>query len=156
MRQGYDHQASPPVANGAYGHPYVPDHASHQPPPQYPYPGPPPPPGPAHSDSYYVQPARRGGRGGHRDGNSRGRGGHHHAGDRSRPHKQNHHNNHNNNQQKQEKKDTPAVAKKKKRKINTLGLTPGMDSESEDDEGEEKVLSDLIGKETLEYVSIQV
>jgi hypothetical protein len=31
-----------------------------------------------------------------------------------------------------------------------------MDSESEDDEGEEKVLSDLIGKETLEYVPKQV
>jgi hypothetical protein len=28
-------------------------------------------------------------------------------------------------------------------------LTPGNESESEDDEGEEKVLTDLIGKEAL-------
>ncbi|KAM5345335.1 hypothetical protein ACJ41O_011197 [Fusarium nematophilum] len=41
---------------------------------------------------------------------------------------------------------------KKKRKMNTLGLTPGMDSESEDDEGEEKILTDLIGQETLHSV----
>lgn len=34
--------------------------------------------------------------------------------------------------------------------MNTLGLTPGMDSESEDDEGEEKVLTDLIGQETIQ------
>ena len=41
------------------------------------------------------------------------------------------------------------MGKKKKRKINTLGLTPGNDSESEDDEGEEKLLTDLIGKDAL-------
>lgn len=34
--------------------------------------------------------------------------------------------------------------------MNTLGLTPGMDSESEDDEGEEKILTELIGQETIQ------
>lgn len=46
--------------------------------------------------------------------------------------------------------DSPSVGRKKKRKTNTLGLTPGMESESEDDEGEEKALVDLIGSDTLQ------
>lgn len=70
----------------------------------------------------------------------RGRGGHH-GGDKAR-HKPNHHDN-------SHKPEPPSGGKKKKRKINTLGLTPGMESESEDDEGEEKVLTELIGQETL-------
>lgn len=72
----------------------------------------------------------------------RGRGGHN--GDKSRSHKPSHtdHPHH-------KLPDNPSGGKKKKRKINTLGLTPGMESESEDDEGEEKVLTDLIGKEAL-------
>ncbi|KAI9167523.1 hypothetical protein HJFPF1_03651 [Paramyrothecium foliicola] len=157
-RHGYEHQASPPVANGAYGSPYTPDAASHHLPPPYTYPGPPPPPGPAHQDSYYVQQPRRGRGGSHRDGNVRGRGGHH-TGDRSRQHKHGNHNHGTNNnannhqkndkQEKQNKHEPPSAAKKKKRKVNTLGLTPAMDSDTEDDEGEEKVLSEMIGQESL-------
>ncbi|KAJ3482773.1 hypothetical protein NLG97_g7478 [Lecanicillium saksenae] len=49
----------------------------------------------------------------------------------------------------QHKNDSASLGKKKKRKTNTLGLTPGMESESEDDEGEEKALSELIGEEAL-------
>lgn len=63
--------------------------------------------------------------------------------DKSRHHKSSHHDSDHH------KGETPSGGKKKKRKMNTLGLTPGMESESEDDEGEEKVLTDLIGKETL-------
>lgn len=50
--------------------------------------------------------------------------------------------------------ESQSAGKKKKRKTNTLGLTPGMESESEDDEGEEKALLDLIGAETLQYVAL--
>ncbi|KAI6779708.1 uncharacterized protein J7T54_005738 [Emericellopsis cladophorae] len=39
------------------------------------------------------------------------------------------------------------AGRKKKRKTNTLGLTPGMESESEDDEGEEAALEKLLGQE---------
>ncbi|KAF4965227.1 hypothetical protein FSARC_6946 [Fusarium sarcochroum] len=141
VRPGYEHETMPPPVNG-YGQPYPHDpRAVHYPPAQYPpYPGPPPPPGHHQQDGYYGH--NRRGRGGFRDGNSRGRGGHH-GNDRARHHKQGHNDSNHN------KPETPALGKKKKRKINTLGLTPGMDSESEDDEGEEKVLTDLIGQETL-------
>jgi hypothetical protein len=44
------------------------------------------------------------------------------------------------------------VGRKKKRKTNTLGLTPGMESESEDDEGEEEALVKLLGQEKFQYV----
>ncbi|EWG46360.1 hypothetical protein FVEG_15952 [Fusarium verticillioides 7600] len=140
VRPGYEHEAMPP-ANG-YGQPYPHDpRAVHYPPPQYPaYPGPPLPPG-HHQDGYYGHNSRRG-RGGFRDGNTRGRGGHH-GNDKSR------HQKHGNNESAHHKSETPTLGKKKKRKTNTLGLTPGVDSESEDDEGEEKVLTDLIGQETL-------
>ncbi|KAL4724867.1 hypothetical protein ACLX1H_008314 [Fusarium chlamydosporum] len=140
MRPGYEHEAMPPASG--YGQPYPHDpRAVHYPPPQYPaYPGPPPPPG-HHQDGYYGHTNRRG-RGGFRDGNTRGRGGHH-GNDKSR-HQKHGHNDPNHN-----KSEPPTLGKKKKRKTNTLGLTPGMDSESEDDEGEEKVLTDLIGQETL-------
>ncbi|KPM45992.1 hypothetical protein AK830_g515 [Neonectria ditissima] len=143
MRPGYEHEAAPPPVNGSYGQPYPHDpRAAHYPPAQYPaYPGPPPPSGPPHQDAYYGKNARRG-RGGHRDGGARGRGGFH-GHDKPRHHKPS------NNEPAHHKPETPSVGKKKKRKINTLGLTPGMDSESEDDEGEEKVLNDLIGQETL-------
>ncbi|CAI4213707.1 unnamed protein product [Parascedosporium putredinis] len=48
--------------------------------------------------------------------------------------------------------DQPAHGKKKKRKVNTLGLTPGdvSGSEEDDDDGEEKKLSDLMGNEVIE------
>ncbi|UKZ81342.1 hypothetical protein TrVFT333_009114 [Trichoderma virens FT-333] len=48
-----------------------------------------------------------------------------------------------------DKPESPSAGKKKKRKTNTLGLTPGVDSETEDDEGEEKTLTELIGQEAL-------
>ncbi|KAF4983286.1 hypothetical protein FZEAL_1271 [Fusarium zealandicum] len=142
MRPGYEHEPMAPPVN-AYGQPYPHDpRAAHYPPAQYPaYPGPPPPPGPPHQDGYYGHNNRRG-RGGYRDGNSRGRGAHH-GNDKPRHHKPGQ------NEPSHSKPETPTLGKKKKRKINTLGLTPGMDSESEDDEGEEKVLTDLIGQETL-------
>lgn len=140
-RPPYEHEAMPP-ANGAYGQPYAPDpRVAHYPPAQYPpYPGPPPAPGPP-QDGYYGQSGRRG-RGGFRDGNSRGRNSAH-GNDKNRHHKLNHHD------PPPHKGEPPLGGKKKKRKINTLGLTPGMESESEDDEGEEKLLTDLIGQETL-------
>lgn len=143
MRPGYEHEVMQPPVNGAYGQPYPHDpRATHYPPAPYPpYSGPPAPPGPAHHDGFYGQNSRRG-RGGHRDGNSRGRGGHN-GNDKARHHKPA------NNEPNHGKAETPALGKKKKRKTNTLGLTPGMESESEDDEGEEKMLTNLIGQETL-------
>lgn len=75
----------------------------------------------------------------------RGRGGHHN----NHHHNKNRNNKPHNNDNKP-KADPPSVGKKKKRKVNTLGLTPGVESESEDDEGEEKALTDLIGAETLQ------
>lgn len=44
------------------------------------------------------------------------------------------------------------MGRKKKRKTNTLGLTPGMESETEDDEGEEEALVKLLGQEKFQYV----
>lgn len=130
---------------------YPPDpRSSHYPPPHYAYSAPPPAPAPQHQDSYYGQYPRRGRGGGPRDGHGRGRGGHHpnhHGGDKTRHHKPQPQ-----NDSSTIKQESPSVGKKKKRKTNTLGLTPGMDSETEDDEGEEKVLTELIGQETLEYV----
>jgi hypothetical protein len=133
------------AVSSSYGQPYAHDPRVNQYPPaqaHYPYPGPPPPPVPQRQDGYYGQPSRRGrGGGGHRDG-AKGRGGHHGA-DKNRHPKpaQN---------EAPKKAEPPAAGKKKKRKTNTLGLTPGMESESEDDEGEEKVLTDLIGQEALQ------
>lgn len=143
MRPTYEHEAMPHSVNGSYGQPYPQDpRVAHYPPPQYaPYPGPPPPAVVPRQDGYYGQNPRRSRGGGSRDGGSRGRGGHH-GGDKARQHKPVH-------QEANHKPETAIVGKKKKRKMNTLGLTPGMESESEDDEGEEKVLTDLIGQETL-------
>lgn len=47
------------------------------------------------------------------------------------------------------KPESSSSNKKKKRKTNTLGLTPAMYSESEDDEGEEAALQELIGGDAL-------
>ncbi|GAB0134340.1 hypothetical protein EsDP_00002717 [Epichloe bromicola] len=52
------------------------------------------------------------------------------------------------------KADPPLGGKKKKRKVNTLGLTPGVESETEDDEGEEKALTELIGAESLQISDV--
>ncbi|KAH7326353.1 hypothetical protein B0I35DRAFT_475009 [Stachybotrys elegans] len=143
VRQGYEHEAPPPPMNGVYSHPYPHDpHAGPYPAP-YSYGAPPPPPSgpPHHRDSYYGHHNRRGRGGGSRDGSMRGRGGHH-GNDRSRHQKPSNNDAH-------VRKEAPSVGKKKKRKMNTLGLTPGMESESEDDEGEEKFLTELIGQDTL-------
>ncbi|GAO19496.1 hypothetical protein UVI_02054390 [Ustilaginoidea virens] len=93
--------------------------------------------------------SRRGRGGGHRE-TARGRGGHHAS---NHHHGKNRHNKTNHNDDKT-KAEAPPVGKKKKRKVNTLGLTPGLDSESEDDEGEEKALTDLIGTETLQISDV--
>ncbi|CAI6078930.1 unnamed protein product [Clonostachys chloroleuca] len=47
-------------------------------------------------------------------------------------------------------RELPIVGRKKKRKTNTLGLTPGMESETEDDEGEEEALVKLLGQEKFQ------
>ncbi|KAJ6783414.1 hypothetical protein PWT90_02224 [Aphanocladium album] len=125
---------------GGYAQPYPSDAHAHHPPQRYPYGGPPPAPQAVshHKDAQHGQYPRRG-RGGHRDGGNRGRGGHHNDRRHNKP----------NQNPPQHKNDSPSLGKKKKRKTNTLGLTPGMESESEDDEGEEKALSELIGAEAL-------
>ncbi|PHH81308.1 hypothetical protein CDD82_1052 [Ophiocordyceps australis] len=92
---------------------------------------------------------QRRGRGGPRD-SFRGRGGHNHGGDRSR-NQPNH-----SKQEPKIKAESPSVGKKKKRRTNTLGLTPGMDSETEDDEGEEKALLELIGSEALRVTDMTI
>ncbi|ATY63251.1 hypothetical protein A9K55_007630 [Cordyceps militaris] len=136
-----------PPTGGGYAQPYQSDPRAHHPAQHYPYGGPPPPPSaqrPAshQKDTQHGQYPRRGRGGGHRDGGNRGRGGHNN--DRR------HNNNAKPNQNSaQHKNDSASLGKKKKRKTNTLGLTPGMESESEDDEGEEQALSELIGEEAL-------
>ncbi|OAQ87313.1 nuclear fragile X mental retardation-interacting protein 1 [Purpureocillium lilacinum] len=66
----------------------------------------------------------------------------------------NHQNHQNHGNDAKVKVESQSAGKKKKRKTNTLGLTPGMESESEDDEGEEKALLDLIGAETLQISDV--
>ncbi|TQW00425.1 hypothetical protein V2A60_001508 [Cordyceps javanica] len=135
----------PPPASGGYAQPYQSNSHANHPPQHYPYGGPPPPPPAAtprsvshHKDTQHGQYPRRG-RGGHRDGGNRGRGGHHNDRRQTKS----------NQNPVQHKNESASLGKKKKRKTNTLGLTPGMESESEDDEGEEKALSELIGEEAL-------
>ncbi|KAF4583266.1 nuclear fragile X mental retardation-interacting protein 1 [Ophiocordyceps camponoti-floridani] len=151
--KGYEHESPAPVGVG-YVQPYSHDpRTPHYPPAHYAYPGPPPPPAHGHHEASHGQYHRRSRGGGYRDG-ARGRGGYHNnngysGGDKAR------------HQQRQAtapevkvKTESPSLGKKKKRKTNTLGLTPGMDSESEDDEGEEKALLDLIGPETLQITDV--
>ncbi|ODA80410.1 hypothetical protein RJ55_03368 [Drechmeria coniospora] len=156
-RQAYEQNPSAGSMGGAFGQPYA--HDPHYAPSQYPYLGPPPPPAPLHhhQDGHHGQYHRRGRGGGPRDG-GRGRGGFHHGGgggDRAR-HQHQKQQAHANGNKKAAKAESQAqsAGKKKKRKTNTLGLTPGMDSESEDDEGEEKALVDLIGTETLQVSDV--
>ncbi|OAA38628.1 hypothetical protein NOR_06656 [Metarhizium rileyi] len=147
VRHGYEHEPVPP-AGASFGQSYPHDpRAPHFPPVSFPYPGPPPPSSSRH-DGHFSHQGRRGRGGGHKDG-LRGRGGHHN----------NHHHNKNRNSKPHNndnklKTDTPSVGKKKKRKVNTLGLTPGVESETEDDEGEEKTLTDLIGAETVQISDV--
>ncbi|KJZ73051.1 hypothetical protein HIM_07623 [Hirsutella minnesotensis 3608] len=168
-RHGYEHEPMPPVG-GNYGQPYHHDpRTSQYPPSQYPYSGPPPPPpAPVRQDSHHGQSHRRGRGGGHRDG-GRGRGGHHgnshHNGEKTRQHQKQGAQGQQGQQGQSNgpshavdatkvKTEPPSLGKKKKRKTNTLGLTPGMESDTEDDEGEEKTLVDLIGAETLHITDV--
>ncbi|KAG6042065.1 hypothetical protein E4U41_006186 [Claviceps citrina] len=144
-----------------YSQPFTDPRAIHYPFPSFPYGIPPAPPSAARPDNHFGHQPRRGrgggsgggSGGGHRDG-ARGRGGQHNSSN-------NHHGkarNNNNNKPKQKegkpKAEPPLGGKKKKRKVNTLGLTPGADSATEDDEGEEKALTDLIGTETLQISDV--
>ncbi|EHK47602.1 hypothetical protein TRIATDRAFT_290973 [Trichoderma atroviride IMI 206040] len=152
VRHSHEYDAAPPPIVGSFPQSYPPDHrVVHYPPPQYAYAAPPPPPVAArHPESSHGQYPRRG-RGGHRDGHGKGRGSHHshHHGANDKPRLPKPSNNNLDNASKPDKSESPSVGKKKKRKTNTLGLTPGVDSETEDDEGEEKTLTELIGQETL-------
>jgi hypothetical protein len=47
-----------------------------------------------------------------------------------------------------QKPDAPSAGRKKKRKTNTLGLTPGDESE-EDDENEETKLAEQLGDDAI-------
>ncbi|PHH62384.1 hypothetical protein CDD81_7180 [Ophiocordyceps australis] len=138
----YDREQAAMV--GAFGQPYSPlpgSRTTHYPHAQYSFVGPSmSAPGSRHEGRHsYFQ---RRGRGGPRD-SFRGRGSHNHGGDRSRNQPTH------SKQESKIKAESPSVGKKKKRRTNTLGLTPGMESETEDDEGEEKALLELIGSEAL-------
>lgn len=116
----------------------------------YPQPAAPAVPGPPQRyDGQFQQNGRHNGRGGFHSNNFKQRPG---FNDNKGRH-QNH--NHNNNRKQgggpstpqnhmhHQKPDAASAGKKKKRKTNTLGLTPG--DESEDDFDEEAKLSELIG-----------
>ncbi|KAK1960936.1 hypothetical protein LY78DRAFT_589807 [Colletotrichum sublineola] len=146
-------------ANGAYGQPYADPRAPpvpYQPPAQYPYHAPPPAP---HAsvpprEPFYKHDGHAGrGRGSHRGGSSRGRGSFH-TNERGRHRSQGSHNHRQDGGGSHHKHDNAASGKKKKRKTNTLGLTPGQDTESEDDEMEEETLRKLIGADALQVNDI--
>lgn len=140
--------------NPSHVQPY-PQHPGAAYPTPYHYAPPPAPPG-GHQDGYQGHSR---GRGGHR---GRGRGGGNY-GDRSRQWSKGPPNNrggHNpgykplKNEDGSYLPDSSNDGKKKKRKTNTLGLTPGKDTESaseaEDYEDEEKGLQKLLGTETYQ------
>ncbi|KAF6839867.1 nuclear fragile x mental retardation-interacting protein 1 [Colletotrichum plurivorum] len=161
---GMQHQV-----NAAYGQPYGDPRAQqlpYAPPAQYPYQAPPPAPhasGAPH-DAYYSKQDGHGhrGRGGFRGNSTRGRGSFHqghHGNDRMRhrPQGNNHRQDggfHKHDHKHDNKHDNAASGKKKKRKTNTLGLTPGQDSDSEDDEMEEETLRKLIGSDALQVTDV--
>ncbi|KHO00632.1 uncharacterized protein MAM_01410 [Metarhizium album ARSEF 1941] len=148
VRHGYEHEPVPPAV-APYGQSYPHDpRAPHFPPVSFVYPGPPPASSSSRHDGHTGHHSRRGRGGGHKDG-LRGRGGHHNNPHHNKNRAGKQHSNDN-----KPKPDAPSVGKKKKRKVNTLGLTPGVESESEDDEGEEKILTDLIGAETLQISDV--
>ncbi|KID70359.1 uncharacterized protein G6M90_00g085850 [Metarhizium brunneum] len=133
VRHGYLHDPLPPaVVPYDQSYPHNP-RAPRVPLSPFPYPGHHP---------------RRGRGGGNKDG-FRGRSGH-----QSNHYNKNRTGKQHNSDSNKPKTDTPSVGKKKKRKVNTLGLTPGVESETEDDEGEEKILTDLIGAETLQISDV--
>ncbi|KAH6682126.1 hypothetical protein F5X68DRAFT_172060 [Plectosphaerella plurivora] len=160
-----------------YADPRAPPVSSYPPQPQYAYaPAPPPPAHMAHGREPYSRQhdGHHGGggrgRGNFRGGNNqRGKHGTHHGGDRnrSRPngphghaqrpdhskpkaHSGPNNNNNANNNAKNNANNGGGPSKKKKRKTNTLGLTPGHESESEDDEKEEETLRNLLGPDALQ------
>uniref|UniRef100_A0A8H7K9T9 FMR1-interacting protein 1 conserved domain-containing protein n=1 Tax=Bionectria ochroleuca TaxID=29856 RepID=A0A8H7K9T9_BIOOC len=157
----YEHEPPAVPVNG-YAQPYPP-------PSQYYYSGPPPPPTQSsHRDGRHGHNNSHGRRGGEGNrGRGRGRGGHG-SGDRGRSHHKpsndhgGHHGQQKSSQQKQNQqskqnqgqRELPIVGRKKKRKTNTLGLTPGMESETEDDEGEEEALVKLLGQEKFQVDDI--
>ncbi|KAG5927979.1 hypothetical protein E4U42_001456 [Claviceps africana] len=150
-RQGYDPE--PMHSASSYGQPFLHDpRALHYPPPSFPYAGPSAAPLVSQPEHHLNHQSRRGRGSAHRDG-GRGRGGHHNS---SSHHGKSRNNNFTKPSQKENKAkvEPPLGGKKKKRKVNTLGLTPGADSETEDDEGEEKALTELIGTETLQISDV--
>ncbi|TDZ21960.1 hypothetical protein Cob_v005025 [Colletotrichum orbiculare MAFF 240422] len=159
--EGMQHQV-----NGGYPQPYADPRAQqvqYAPPTQYPYNAPPPAPhAHAHApapqrEPYHKQEGHSGrGRGNFRGNSGRGRGGFHHNNDRARNRSQgaHHHHRQDGGFQKHDKHDNAASGKKKKRKTNTLGLTPGQESESEDDEMEEEKLRKLIGADALQVTDV--
>ena len=133
-----DHAA--PVSNGYPSQPYGPSHSGAGP---YPAGGPYqgyPAAGHGHFDPYTSHGSRPHGRGGYHNNAARGRPSF--GGDKMRHKKpggsvstpSSHH----------QKPDAASAGKKKKRKTNTLGLTPGEESD-EDDADEETRLLELVG-----------
>uniref|UniRef100_L2FSQ5 Nuclear fragile x mental retardation-interacting protein 1 n=1 Tax=Colletotrichum fructicola (strain Nara gc5) TaxID=1213859 RepID=L2FSQ5_COLFN len=133
--EGIQHQV-----NGGYGQPYGDPRAQpvpYAPPTQYPYHAPPPAPhasGPTHEPHYKHD--GHGGREVDSAGTTR------EAVEASNTATIEAHDN------------NAASGKKKKRKTNTLGLTPGQDSDSEDDEMEEETLRKLIGADALQVTDV--
>ncbi|KAG5994153.1 hypothetical protein E4U43_003306 [Claviceps pusilla] len=153
-RHGYDPE--PMHSAPSYGQPFLHDPRAihYAPPPSFPYAGPPATSLMPQPENHFGHQSRRGRGSNHRDG-ARGRGGHHNTSSHHGK-SRNNNNNHSKPNQKENKVkvEPPLGGKKKKRKVNTLGLTPGADSETEDDEGEEKVLTELIGTETLQISDV--
>lgn len=140
----------------SYGQPYPPNPQAPYPPPQFQYNPPPPPPQSSgfQGNTYGAGGGRRNDRGG--KFNNRGR-----NQNSQRGGQRNSHNNNDRNGGAQVKgnhqdknADHSNAGKKKKRKTNTLGLTPGMESDSEDDENEEKSLPKLLGDDLCEVTDI--
>lgn len=150
IRIGFDGNSvpQPPPAPVSVAYPPQPYGAPHGPPAPYPpapYQGYPPPapyvPGSAPYESHPNHGARQNNRGGFHNAKSRGQFG----GDKMRNRNARgataqtpptHH----------QKPDAASAGKKKKRKTNTLGLTPG-DESDEDDENEEERLKEMYGDE---------
>jgi len=149
IRIGFDGGGSQdyaaPVSNSYHSQAYGPPHGGASPYPGsgpsqgYPAVGPSHAAGPAHFDPYLSHGGRPHGRGGYQGNAARGRP---FGGDKTRYKKSggslptpiSHH----------QKPDAASVGKKKKRKTNTLGLTPG-DESDEDDADEEARLLELVG-----------
>ncbi|CAN8098651.1 unnamed protein product [Discula destructiva] len=170
IRMGFDNgpsrDAAAPVSTGYPSQPYN----SHQPSAPYPtapYQGYPPPSAPPPvTRPQYDGRLQQSGQNGRHHGRDHGRGGSHNNNNtfKQRPGFNDNKGRHNNDrhshkdrrggggpstpQTHNQKPDAASAGKKKKRKTNTLGLTPG--DESEDDVDEETKLSEMIGADALE------